>query len=322
MEELSFWKNLESFLTTDDRMRWKAAAWTIIVGATCGSIDLALGNSAADAIGVMSIVGTLCIVGWVGWYCLLRTTETIVPAIHWRRNLLRTVFASVTLSLPFILQRLQAKELNEKLGSALKVNDVPKASHVLEVAASSKIKLHATLVDQFRRKVATIQNPDVPGAWDALLAYGKYGTFGVGEQPRVDTTKHPDLAGKRFSWKYRVPVDDPKWKDKIKFSNRLAPAPFFALFEPISDRLSIDNALGPAWLTLTDANLPLDGWRFRNVLIQDCSIVYRGGPAILERAYFEGCTFDIIKDDNGFRFAKSVLLQLIGPVTYSTQIKA
>jgi hypothetical protein len=322
MEELSFWKNLESLLTTDDRARWKAATWTIIVGASCGFIDLALGNSVADSIGVMTIVGTLCIVGWVGWYCVRKTTTTVVPTLQWRRDLLRAVFASVALSLPFVIQRLQAKELNEQLRSALKTNNIPEATQVLEVAALSKIKLHATVVDQLRRRLSTIQNSEEPGVWAALLAYGKYGTFGVGEQPRVDTTKHLELAGKRFSWNYRVPVDDPKWRDKIRFSNRLGLAPFFALFEPISERLSIDNPLGPAWLTLTDANLPLDGWRFRNVLIQGCSIVYGGGPVILERIYFERCTFNIVQDESGFQFAKSVLLQLIGPVTYSAQVTA
>jgi hypothetical protein len=90
----------------------------------------------------------------------------------------------------------------------------------------------------------------------------------------------------------------------------------FALFEPVGNTGNQSLVVGPARLILTAATVAVSGWHLRSVICEQCVITYFGGPVILERVYFERCSFQVVQNESGFQFAKAILLQLIGPINY------
>lgn len=56
-----------------------------------------------------------------------------------------------------------------------------------------------------------------------------------------------------------------------------------------------------------DAELIIDGYYLRNVILRDVQIAYNGGPLILENVYFVNCNFKIVPNLAGQQFSASVL---------------
>lgn len=66
--------------------------------------------------------------------------------------------------------------------------------------------------------------------------------------------------------------------------------------------------------------MTLDGYRLKNVVFDNVTVVYRGGPLIMESVYFVNCKFELQKDDRGQKFAQDILDHV--PATFSASASA
>jgi hypothetical protein len=55
---------------------------------------------------------------------------------------------------------------------------------------------------------------------------------------------------------------------------------------------------------------PIDGAHIRNVIFQNVTITYRGGPLILENVGFVKCKFDVSPNAAGVALARTVMKQI------------
>jgi hypothetical protein len=96
-------------------------------------------------------------------------------------------------------------------------------------------------------------------------------------------------------------------EEKLFFDPHLVSGPEAAILTDIGKEY--ESATGPRYFVL-DApgrELSLDGQHWRNVIVRNARIVYRGGAVILENVYFANCTFDIEKSDRGTSLLTNIL---------------
>jgi hypothetical protein len=300
---------LYTLLLEDDQARWKLIAWMVFVGGIIGAVDLVWFDSPVDdAILVMSVIAlTIGIMG-VGVYGFVGHPKHERP----NRLALQLSVGILAVILSASISTVQANILNSQLASATSGNNLTQAAVVLNRAGSTKLRLNSSDTDEIKNRLLNMPNADVPGAWDALLAYASYASSTL-HIPQVPQKKM--AIGTRYG--FEVPIDDPDWGKKIFVSEYQAPKNMFALFEPIGADVNKDLSVGPAWLILKNATVPVDRWHLRSVICIDCAIIYRGGPVLLENFYCANCTFEIAKDNKGFQFAKATILRGAGPITFA-----
>ena len=92
------------------------------------------------------------------------------------------------------------------------------------------------------------------------------------------------------------------------------------MLEPIGRNFNRNASVGPALIILQGgAAFILDGMHLKNVVLQNVTVVYQGGPVILENIYFVGCTF-AINQSAASRELSATLLKP-SPVSFTTSNK-
>jgi hypothetical protein len=80
-----------------------------------------------------------------------------------------------------------------------------------------------------------------------------------------------------------------------------------AVFERLGDNLNRNNPRGDAFVIARGGSVVLDGLTMKNVILENVSIVYHGGPIRMENVYFVNCTFALPQSQIGAAFGIAVL---------------
>ena len=199
---------------------------------------------------------------------------------------------------------------NEIRGSLRETNEL------LKLAKSQNIKLDPQLVSNYGRQVSSLSNdPAVSSlAWSTALAFLDYksllnsdslhsvpGTF-IAVPPGTITfmIQAKWYGAANFEWsKESVPRDESFVFQRIDNPANLPGGNTHPFLRVIGEKGSV------IWL---------DGFRVRNVVLENITVEYDGGPVEMDHVYFVNCTFKVKPMSSTQRFANAVLSQV--PVTF------
>lgn len=188
--------------------------------------------------------------------------------------------------------------------------NVADVQQVLETAKKKKSKIPPDVVQTTGAKFiqAAQTNPD---AWNAALAFLDYRSFqnnvtlSAKAVPVPESNKHYlyDLAGTGPFGKQSI-VPPPIPEDEAAKLHRLdKPDP------------NASVPMGPSFILLEDGTYLLDSLYVRRVIFRNSTILYKGGPVVLDNVTFVNCTFQIAQQPNGVNFA-TVFLEPAPSMTF------
>ncbi len=207
--------------------------------------------------------------------------------------------------------KLDVLTVDQKRITRLQLN---KLSAQISAAQRSKTKIDPQVIAVMAKDVVSLSSSNDPVisdlAWklaNQLLTYRSF--LAVSQAPKISLTK-PVRAPFHFEVNARRLPGYPLAGTLVKaeFSGKPVPMSQAARFERIghNDAFSV----GPSYYIVNageGTEITLDGFHLKNVILRNATIVYRGGPLILENVYFVNCRFNISKTDAGIEFADNVV---------------
>lgn len=171
---------------------------------------------------------------------------------------------------------------------------------ILEFARSENVKLDPTIIERYGAHVLKLAN--VPkfsaDARDITSALLDYRTF-LNQDQIPEANPLPPTQGRTITRYYSFVGRSQENGEKAEL---LMLAPLVAgkdtaIMQPLSSPL-VDIPLGPSRVRFVGprtVEIVLDGMRLKNVIFDGVTILYSGGPIIMDHVTFTNCTFKINK---------------------------
>ncbi len=162
--------------------------------------------------------------------------------------------------------------------------------------------------------IALTENPKLSGAaWKAVGTFLDYRSFlnrQLAPHPK-QPGNHTPPYNRYFPYNAinlgAFPPGSKSVKMQVNFHGE-APPSDAALMDLLSKPPPPGLTSGAAFITVDGGGgIVLDGYRMKNVIIQNAEILYSGGPVVLDNVYFVNCTFNVRQSPNGVRLGQSIL---------------
>jgi hypothetical protein len=195
--------------------------------------------------------------------------------------------------------------LKQASSSPTASQSIKDAQNILHTAQSNKVAIPSDAIADAGTKFvsATKTNPD---AWNAVLELLSYRTY-------VNSLTVPlgpqEPISKALITQYQFnPETFPNGAFGTMRTIGSSKAPDVPQFRSLSvPDLNEKLGVGPSFLVLDSATLVLDAMYIKKVIFVNSHIIYRGGPVVLENAYFLNCTFEIDRQSNGQQLANRIM---------------
>lgn len=326
-EAIGFWNRFYNFFTTDDEARWKAITWAIMLGGTVGAVSLSLGDASVDE-AVMNMVAVLILFGflWVSAYCLVGRSES-------RSQLHAPIWAvSVVISTGVVLAAFIVF-LSTRIGSLQQVIAVAAenptsptnqiaAKEVFVRVQNQPLKLSTEIIERGGASFIEASKEDQQ-AWPVALEFLNYRTQLAFEEIKNETwVLIEDNSRRQLASELGFDDLEKKFAGVTQYySQSLTDLSDSALMSPIGAELVLRQAIrsiAPKELTQFPkyfrmvgrryATVPaIDGGYFHNVVFENVTVQYHGGPVILENVFFINCRFRLPNTRTTHTFAAKAL---------------
>lgn len=305
---VGFFDRLEDFFLTDDRSRWTAIGWIITLAAVFGSVQSSfLDVSVDDVVFSMGVVIVLLSLGWIAWYCTVRSHGAAESSASRRRLILPASMslASVLFGAAiFWFEKATSAEQLARLSLApVDPASIGEARLLLAKATDAHVRLRSSTVAQTGRKFVDASGHNA-AAWDTALRFMDYrSSINNFFSALTDTTNDP-----AFLYKYVINFEpDLKNAPTISLRGKVA-ADQAAQTGFIGEDRNKGMTLGPAWIIMDGGDVNIDNIELRNVVFRNAHVAYFGTkPVSMRNVYFIDCTFDMPPTPGAQRFALAVL---------------
>jgi hypothetical protein len=305
-EILGFWDRLEFFFLSDDKARWKAIGWIILVVGVCGSIDLALLDSSVDdAVLLMGALALIMSIFWIGLYCSFgRSPSTSSEPLYFisRRAFVFQAGTLIAFILSLRLPHIEAREVERKLQQAsdkpLEPESAEAAQRALAAAREGFLKIDSRVVGDTGGKFLQTADQN-SSAWSAVREYLSYRSFLNADLAPSLSGIAPVLTPATGTSKYRSSVtitDAPRRSGygrafTVYSAGGYASGAKSARLEQLSGPQPDGSEVAYFIIDGGEATVGLDDAYMRNVIIRNSDISYAGGRVKLENVWFINCTF-------------------------------
>lgn len=309
--------DLDFYLTYDRSARRRSMYASVAIGAGAGMIAQLLDFSSAAAVAVCIVAtGVTELTNALRYRTLKQQVRRAIP-VSSRRELITGALATAFIAFVSFL-RIPSKasvhvenKLAQSASSPMNTHTIQEARVVIESARNARLRIDPALVQRTGDRFvnAAEQTPD---AWNTALAFMNYrSTLNANLVPKLGNP-NPAEGGYTAKFMIRTPSGETGEETATTYNvHRYGTAP-----PQSSARMELLNqpeskSSGNQFLVFQsyrpDNSLVLDNMYMRNVIIQNSSVTYLGGPTHLDHVYFVNCTFDVAVINNGREFANTML---------------
>ncbi len=207
---------------------------------------------------------------------------------------------------PLIIERLE-----RRIGSSATLNPkeleaaLPDLKAAVIAASRAKVAIDPGIVAKGGQRIIDLAatQPSQASIWEIATDFLNYRSF-------LNSSATPSTPGPEFIVHPGVTyygVWSPSGKAPTLIAYGNVPPEQSAVLEHIGSGLNKGNPVHNAFVVVEDGVFAIDGMDMRNIIVRNCTVIYRGGPVHMQNVYFVNCKFDIIRGQNGQELARAVL---------------
>ncbi|MBV9763132.1 MAG: hypothetical protein JO340_21395 [Acidobacteriaceae bacterium] len=303
------------FIFVDDRARWRVFGLAICSGALVGMLSEFLLQTSLEQSNILSGL-TALLTATIGFLAYSYPSKVRKPRLKLRLTpqvyrmgyaLAVVILLAAVLGVPVLQSAVLNRTLQRIAGRSLNETTLIETKNVLDSAALGKAKANAVVLSRLQRMIN--RGLGTPGlheaAWTTNLAVMHYtsAAFSKPAPTGIPTPPNTPIAN-LFVIKTLGNV-----QPDILGSGRVVPPSEGAIYQNIgSVNLNLSSKYSATYIIVSSSTgVELDGEMLRHVWLKNTHVIYNGGPIQLEDVHFVNCTFEVIDNANGIRFASVVL---------------